>query len=48
MAVVNVDVQIEIKSGKEVLEALTINQLTSLVGNTKQSVYSLINQKTTA
>ncbi len=45
MAVVNVDVQIEIKSGKEVLEALTINQLTSLVGNTKQSVYSLINQK---
>jgi len=44
MAIVDVNIQVEIKSKGKKLEALTINQLTHLIGNTKQSVYSLINQ----
>ena len=45
MAVKDIDVIFEITVEGKKLDALTINQLTELIGNTKQSVYSLINQK---
>ncbi len=47
MGINTVDVIFEITIDGNRLDALTINQLTELIGNTKQSVYSLINQKNT-